>query len=394
MKVNLKIGMIVLILLAASPHAWGAVPGDLNGDNIVSQEELLIAENLANMGNITADQLEEIQHIHDDYPRTFIDNSGKSITINKPIRKIILLNADCAEVFRCLGIKNIIGVDSYIAKDSIFFPELSKLTEVGSSFHPDCEAILTLDPDIVIAYTGVKEEDLDDKIEAADIPIARFSACKVPTRDDQLRTLGYIFNEEDKAEELVKFYHNITDPIISTLKNASSAKKSKVYIECYSDFKARNGRSGTQEMCAMAGGMNIAEDLDLSGQGTTSQVDPEWIVAQNPDIIIKVVSGSEVSCGYDEDDTAEMMSLRDAIMNRPGFDNITAVKENRVYLITPDICDRSCNVIGVAYMAKWFHPDLFKDLDPQAIHQEYLTRFQGLDYDLSKHGVFVYPEES
>jgi len=42
-------------------------------------------------------------------------------------------------------------------------------------------------------------------------------------------------------------------------------------------------------------------------------------------------------------------------------------------------------------MAKWFHPDLFKDLDPEAIHQEYLTRFQHLDYDLGKQGVFVYP---
>ncbi len=47
-------------------------------------------------------------------------------------------------------------------------------------------------------------------------------------------------------------------------------------------------------------------------------------------------------------------------------------------------------------MAKWFHPELFEDLDPQAIHQEYVTEFQGLDYDLSEHGVFVYPplEES
>jgi iron complex transport system substrate-binding protein len=47
--------------------------------------------------------------------------------------------------------------------------------------------------------------------------------------------------------------------------------------------------------------------------------------------------------------------------------------------------------IGVAYLAKFFYPDLFTDLDPQAIHQEYLTRFQRLDYDLDKHGVFVYP---
>ena len=47
--------------------------------------------------------------------------------------------------------------------------------------------------------------------------------------------------------------------------------------------------------------------------------------------------------------------------------------------------------IGVAYMAKWFYPELFEDLNPKSIHQEYLTRFQGLDYDLNEHGVFVYP---
>jgi iron complex transport system substrate-binding protein len=48
--------------------------------------------------------------------------------------------------------------------------------------------------------------------------------------------------------------------------------------------------------------------------------------------------------------------------------------------------------VTLAYMAKWLHPELFSDLDPQAIHQEYLTDFLGIDYDLSEHGVFVYPE--
>ncbi len=42
-------------------------------------------------------------------------------------------------------------------------------------------------------------------------------------------------------------------------------------------------------------------------------------------------------------------------------------------------------------MAKWLYPDLFEDLDPEAFHQEYLTEYQRLDYDLSEHGVFVYP---
>ena len=42
-------------------------------------------------------------------------------------------------------------------------------------------------------------------------------------------------------------------------------------------------------------------------------------------------------------------------------------------------------------MARLFHPDLFVDMDPEAIHQEFLTDFQELDYDLNEHGVFVYP---
>ena len=47
-----------------------------------------------------------------------------------------------------------------------------------------------------------------------------------------------------------------------------------------------------------------------------------------------------------------------------------------------------------AYMAKWLHPELFKAVDPKAIHQEYLTEFLEVDIDLDKKGVFVYPEPS
>ncbi len=52
--------------------------------------------------------------------------------------------------------------------------------------------------------------------------------------------------------------------------------------------------------------------------------------------------------------------------------------------------------ITIAYMAKWFYPDLFDDLDPQALHQEYIDDFCGINYDVAEHGVFIYPplEES
>jgi iron complex transport system substrate-binding protein len=70
--------------------------------------------------------------------------------------------------------------------------------------------------------------------------------------------------------------------------------------------------------------------------------------------------------------------------------NVAAVEKGGVYVFTTNIWCSPRYLIGIAYYARWFHPELFEDLDPKAIHQEYLTRFQGLDIDLDKKGVFVY----
>ena len=44
-------------------------------------------------------------------------------------------------------------------------------------------------------------------------------------------------------------------------------------------------------------------------------------------------------------------------------------------------------------MAKWFYPDEFEDLDPQATHQEYVDEFLDIDFDVKEHGTFVYHPE-
>jgi len=39
-------------------------------------------------------------------------------------------------------------------------------------------------------------------------------------------------------------------------------------------------------------------------------------------------------------------------------------------------------VIGAVYMAKWFYPELFEDMDPDAIFQEFMDRFLQYDFDV------------
>ena len=79
-------------------------------------------------------------------------------------------------------------------------------------------------------------------------------------------------------------------------------------------------------------------------------------------------------------------------MNMVVFADSDAAANGEAYLFDDGFTGTPRLVPLIAYWAKWFHPELFADMDPQAIHQEYLTRFMRIDYDLSKHGVFAYPE--
>lgn len=117
-------------------------------------------------------------------------------------------------------------------------------------------------------------------------------------------------------------------------------------------------------------------------------MDPEAILKLDPDIIIRVDADIK---GYNINDTKRLRDLQDEILNRSELANVKAIKDNKVIVIDNHILGNVRHFIGIGYLAKLFHPEEFDDLDPEAIHQEYLTKFQGLDYDLDKQGVFVYP---
>jgi len=160
----------------------------------------------------------------------------------------------------------------------------------------------------------------------------------------------------------------------------------------YSIYKPGSEGSIVHMLCLKAGGTNVASDLRGGTGGMYPEVDAEWLITANPEIMFQWSSPG----GYEVDDISGIKDEWKKIISTPELSNVTAIKDQKVYLLTTAITSRPCWFVSLAYLAKWFHPELFKDLDPQAIHQEYLTRFQGLDYDLKTRGVFVYPplEES
>jgi hypothetical protein len=70
------------------------VPGDLDGDLIVSDEEQEAAQSSYDDGKITSEELEKIEHIYENYPRTITDMAGREVTLYKPVERIITTNPD------------------------------------------------------------------------------------------------------------------------------------------------------------------------------------------------------------------------------------------------------------------------------------------------------------
>ena len=368
------------------------VPGDLDSDRIVSDQELEAAENSCKAGKISTADFEYIRHVHFEYPRTITDSAGHEITFWKPVERIVCFSSDAYEVLKSLKAHElVVGIDGYSMMKEAYFPELDSTTSIG--IYPyDMEVVMGLSPDLVLrgAYGGYGE-DTKKRLELGDprITVALLDFWEQSTYVDEIRKLGYILEKEDEAEEYLEFYSGHIDRITKAVETLSNDEKPRVYLESPTDYSSyAEGDDWRFNRLELAGGYNIFGDSPVR----YPTVDPESVLVKDPEIVLKYFGYGDLRFGgyYDDDPTAPE-ALRQKMIGRPGWENITAVKNGQVYVLSNEILGGASHLVGIAYLAKLFQPELFRDMDPIAIHQEYLTRFQGLDYDVREHGIFIYP---
>ncbi|MEA1866121.1 MAG: ABC transporter substrate-binding protein [Euryarchaeota archaeon] len=409
----LGIAMCSLLLAlpaAASDYTLG-IFGNANEDETINMQdvtytELIILEyrdktELADAkhdGKINMQDVTQIELVilGKEKELTLVDSANRIVTVKKPIERIVEISFTTVEVMRSLKLEmdKLVGVSKHTKDKMTFFPEFSECPDVGESSSPNYEVILELQPDIVFLYAlghSTQMEEIRSTLSAADptIAVVGFSFNKPSIFIEEVQKLGYVLGKRNEADEFIDFYNDWINAVKERIEEISESEKPKVYFElAYSPYKTC-GEGYFGERVEMAGGNNIFSDL--SGSCT---VDPEEVIERNPEIIVvDTWAGS-----YDEDDISVLVDARDEFVNRPEMSGVDAVKNGHVYVLThKDFYYGPSHFIAIAYMAKWFHSELLEDLgDPQAFHQEYLTRFQELDYNLDEHGVFVYPphEES
>ena len=405
MKISILIGIIVSMLLLASSAAASdftlGVFGNANEDDTINMQdvtytELIILEyrdrtELADGkydGKINMQDVTQIELVilGKEKELTILDYDDVADTVDKPLDRVVGVFSYHDQAMRILGAEErIVGVDESVKERPTFFPELSKRPSIGGWGGYDFEAVLTLEPDVVIICTRQWTPDLEDKFEK-DLGIQ--AIVIMPRNPDTLKQemmkLGYVFNEEENARKYVEWYDDLEGELEETYSMIPEDERPRVFLEDHSGSTATARRiSGHIMEWKEAGGINIAADL-LSAEHKTA--DLEWIIEQNPDVIV----GMDHLGEYETDDDSMAKAYYDEILGLPGFGNVNAVKNGRVHIISPELTRSCADPVGTAYLGKWFYPDI--DMDPQAIHQEYMDEFcSGLNFDVYEHGVFVYP---
>ena len=422
---GIAMSMLLLVLPAAASDYTLGVFGNANEDDTVNMQdvtytELIILEyrdqteladakhdNRINMQDVT--QIELII-LGREKKLTILDSDDRIVTVNKPTDRIVIYHHQCAEMLQILDVDDkVVGVRDTFEAQVRRFPVISTKPSIGSGGSPDIEAILSVEPDIVMAYTFYPTHELlDDKLPDH-IAVLRMGCTGVgklggldgieAVREEVIK-FGYIFDAMDEAERYLEWHDRCVDEIIERVSEIPDDEKPRVFVESSGGSEITRTGIGAGHpahgLCLLAGGINIGAGCipsDPGGSGSEyGDIETEWVLDQNPEVILGRAMGSGIR-PYELDDNALLKAYHDEIKSLPGFENVAAVKQNRVYIITNDHAITPNYPSALATMVKWFYPNRFKDMDPQAIHQEYMN-LMDIPFDVYEQGAFVYPELS
>jgi iron complex transport system substrate-binding protein len=305
------------------------------------------------------------------------------------------MNSETLETMRSIGYdtSTVVGVDKYTLQKTEFFPEFSGTPGIGSIWAPDYEKIVSLHPDAVFLYATVSKSSCDEIEErlarsSPEITVLRFDGYLPETYPAEIGLVSELLDCQEQGQEFREFYRTNLDTVTSRIPAILATDRVRVYFETWTDYKSCAQGSGYDQKIGMAGGSNIFANEPAE----YPEIDPEAVLDRSPQVVIKLVgSGKYTFGGYQGGDEARFSEVYADIISRKGWDALEAVRDDRTYVLHTDILGGPQFFIGVQYLATWFHPEQFADLDPAAVHAEYLARYQRLPHPLSSSQIFVYP---
>ena len=261
---------------------------------------------------------------------TFTDDLGREVTLEAAPRRVAALTGSYADIWCTAG-----GRDTLVASASDAWTDFDlglgeEVANIGGAMGVSVEELLAAAPDLVLASTNIpSNQEMLPALEAAGVDVAFFSA---DTFEDYLRMLEICTGLTGSPEAYQTYGEAVAEEIEAARARAAAALEEQgpekvLYIRAAASVVKPKGSNGTVlgEMLADLGCINIADQ----DQSLLEDLSMEAILAADPDKILIVLQGA--------DPEPAKAQLEGEVLSNPAWQQLTAVREGRVYYMDKDL---------------------------------------------------------
>ncbi len=271
------------------------------------------------------------------FPVQVEDDAGRTVVLQQPPSAIASLSAGHTEMLFAMG-----AGDQIAAVDKTSdCPQAARALPQVDAFSPSVEAVADLKPDLVILFFD--PGGLRESLEQLGIKVLFLATPEsVAGVFDQIQLLGRVTGHVKAAGDLVTDMKGRIDAVTGKL--AGIDQGPSVFHEIDSTYYTAGPGSFVGDLYTLLKARNIAE---ATGQ-PYPQMGAEAIIAGDPQVIILA-----------DEDAGESA---DTVSARPGWGGISAVRDDRVYTVDPDIVSRPGPRLTEALetLARLLYPERFR----------------------------------
>ena len=274
---------------------------------------------------------------------TVTDGLGREVTLSGLPQRIISLAPSNTEILYAIGAQ-----DQLVGRDELSdFPEAAKdVTDIGSTFDAlNTELIVSLKPDLVLAAEINTPEQVK---QLEDLGLTVYYLKNPLTLEEMYGNLEIVAQLTGHKEEAAALIESLKARVAAVdEKIAPISSRPNVFYELDATDPAKPYTAGKgtfiTQLIDRAGGYNIASDLE-----GYPQLSLEQVVAADPAFIIL--------------GDARYGVTPESIAQRPGWENLSAVKNGQVLPFNDDLVSRPGPrlVDALEELAKLLRPELFQ----------------------------------
>lgn len=267
------------------------------------------------------------------------------------------------------------------------FPEIDRIPLIGqtseSTISP--EKVLTLKPDLAIfsisGHGPSLSSPLVDLLNRAGVPVVFVDFRDKPLEHTvpSMRVLGAALDRRAQAEAFIRFYDSKLALIRQRVGKLPQTARPLVFTDVRADTfdnLMTAGKGSFGEMVEVAGGRNLGSSLLNTALGP---VNIEQVLVNQPTYYLATGaaapdSNKGLQLGAATDRNATLASLQ-RVGSREQLKGLPAARGSHVFAAWHMFYDMPQHIILIEALAKWLHPELFRDVDPQRSWTEMQQRF-------------------